>query len=183
MLLVPRGHQDRLISLCLLECQRYSFAQISRAPSTLSCVRVCVILYFYPATPLHAAQRAIAAAPPLPKQRRWLFLYTFFPCARTGLTGHSGPPSPPTVKKDKRKKKSPPQKPPKGKDTKKVHSRAGLGPPPLRSRPPPCPPGAFSLYPRTPPLWCAKTPTRRPWRPSSNGPRTSPPHTPLAASP
>ena len=91
------------------------------------------------------------------------FYIPFFPCARTGLTGHSGPPTPPTVKKDKRKKKSPPQKPPEGKDTMKVHSRAGLGPPPPHSRPPPCPPGALSLYPRTLPLWCAKIPTRRPW--------------------
>ena len=31
-----------------------------------------------------------------------------FRSARTGLTGHSGPPTPPTVRKDKRKKKSPP---------------------------------------------------------------------------
>ena len=51
----------------------------------------------------------MAAAPPLPKQRRWLFLYAFLPCAQTGLAGHSGPPTPPTVRKDKRKKKTPPQ--------------------------------------------------------------------------
>ena len=31
---------------------------------------------------IHAAQRAMAAAPPLPKQRRWAFYMSVFPCPR-----------------------------------------------------------------------------------------------------
>ena len=50
-------------------------------------------------------KRSITVAPPLPKQRWWAFLYTIIPCARTGLTGHSGPPTPPTVRKKQRKDK------------------------------------------------------------------------------
>ena len=73
-----------------------------------------------------------------PWQRRWLLLYTLFPCARTGLTGHSGPPTPPTVRKDKRKKKTP-RPPPEGETKGKMHSRASLGPPPLLPHPPPIP--------------------------------------------
>ena len=88
----------------------------------------------------------MAAAPPLPKQRRWLFLNTIFPCARTGLTGHSGPPTPPTVRKNKGKTKEKRRRlanQPIRKDKGKVHSRAGLGSPPLRCRPPPRPLGVL----------------------------------------
>ena len=96
-------------------------------------------------------------------QRRWLFLYTIIPCARTGLTGHSGPPTPPTVKKDKGKKKTPPHVRQEEKTKEKYILRAGLGPPPLRSRPPPCSLGAFSQYLCTPLSWCVKTLKRHPW--------------------
>ena len=68
------------------------------------CLYVCDLVflsrYIRPEGPWQRLRRCL-------KQRRWLFLYTLFPCARTGLTGHSGPPTPPTVKKDKGKKKSP----------------------------------------------------------------------------
>ena len=63
-----------------------------------------------------------------PWQRWWAFLYTIVPCARTGLTGHNGPPTPPTEGK---KKKARPQR----KNKRKVHSRAGLGRPPLHHCP------------------------------------------------
>ena len=38
---------------------------------------------------LHAARRAMAAAPPLPKQRRWAFYISVFPWPQTDKTGHS----------------------------------------------------------------------------------------------
>ena len=78
----------------------------------------------------------------------------------------SGPPTPPTVRKRQMKNKGEKETlhhPPEGKTKEKIHSRAGLGPPPLRSRPPPSPLGALSRLPRTPPSGCAKIPTRRPW--------------------
>ena len=53
-----------------------------------------------------------------PWQRWWAFPSTFMPCARTGLTGHSGPPTPPTVRKKQRKdkgKRRTPSQPPKKK--------------------------------------------------------------------
>ena len=56
--------------------------------------------------PLHAARRAMAAAPPLPRQRIYLF-----PGTRTGLAGHGGAPnhqketSPRPVKNRQRKNK------------------------------------------------------------------------------
>ena len=95
-----------------------------------------------------------------PWQRRLLFLYTIFPCAWIGLTGPSGPPAPPTVRKDKGKTKErrcPLHQTARRNGQGKIHSRAGLGPPPRRSPPPPYPLGALSLSPRIPPSWRAKT--------------------------
>ena len=91
-----------------------------------------------------------------PWHRRWALLSTFVPCARTGLTGHNGSPTPPTERKRRRHDQ-------KRKNKGKIHSKAGLGTPPLHRCTPPYPPGALSLLPRNSPLWYARTPERRPW--------------------
>ena len=58
-----------------------------------------------------------------------------------------------------------PHHPPENEDRRKIHSRAGLGPPPLLLRPAPSLLGALSLLPHIPPPWCAGI-AKRPLRPS-----------------
>ena len=109
----------------------------------------------------------MAGAPPLPIAVTVAVSSTLIPCTRTGLTGHSGSPTPPTVRKDKGKTKEKRSRLSKHRQKEmtkeRVQSRAGLGPPPLRSPPPPCCLGALSLNLCTPPSWCARTLAPRPW--------------------
>jgi hypothetical protein len=65
--------------------------QRARSPVPV-CDLVFLSRYMRPEGPWQRLRRCL-------EQRRWLFLYTCIPCARTGLTGHNGPPTPPTVKK------------------------------------------------------------------------------------
>ena len=106
---------------------------------------VCNLLF---SIPLHAARRAMAAVvrlstytmksrPDRPSRPYWTPSY---PVTKDATTGKN-----------------------KGK---KGQSRAGMGPPPLLPRPPPCPMGALSLLRCTPPSLCAEIPKQHSW-PSS----------------
>ena len=107
----------------------------------------------------------MAAAPPLPIAATVAVSgYTLHTSWSTGLTGHSDPQIPQerrVLRKDKGKDKQTVLLTARKKDKRKVHPRAGLGPPPLRS-PPPCPLEEPFLCRRNPPSWCARTPKPRP---------------------
>ena len=88
------------------EAQQYGVMTGSQLPAGIKerddkgvCDLVFLSRYMRPEGPWQRLRRCL-------EQRRWLFLYTSFPCTRTGLTGHSGSPTPPTIKKNKGKKKS-----------------------------------------------------------------------------
>ena len=86
--------------------------------------------------PLHAAGRAMAAAEPLPKQRRWLFYITFSLAPDRPSRPYSGPQPP--VRKNKRK--SHPKKGNKASQDPSCHPTFRTTGPELIPLPPPWPP-------------------------------------------
>ena len=135
---------------------------------------------------LHAARRAMAAAPPLPKQQRWAFYTSIFFLATDRQNRSQQDPQPP-LRKNKRKNKGKPHQrkvaPKEKKRKKRIRSRAGPARPPLpRSRCSPPPPPTSS-----PPGEPAKSsfppacPSERSTQESLFGRRTSPAPTGLPA--
>ena len=110
----------------------------------------------------------MAAAPPLPEQRRWLFIYTLFHGHRPAWPVIVGPPELPEKKRKRnprpketitpQEKTAPREKRNKGKTKEKVQSKGGpaLHPPPHYL--PPYPLGVLSLLLCIRLSSCAKTP-------------------------
>ena len=108
----------------------------------------------------------MAAAPPLPEQRRWLFIYTLFHGHRPAWPVIVGPPELPEKTNEPQEQKKPPrprvrsapkEKRNKGKTKEKVQSKGGPALPPPPHYPPPYHPVVLSLLQCTRLSSCART--------------------------